>query len=527
MTAWKILVADDEVWVRENLCALLREQEGRFCILEPAVDGENALTRLEVDRPDILITDIDMPFLTGNELIRAGRALLPTLQVIVVSGYAEFGYVRQALLDGAVDYLLKPATRDALGAVVERAVANLDQQRTQEREAEVRTGALRRASTLLRDGALSDLLADDRVHSPLPADLGELDLTFTVYSLVLVKVLGAIADRDQLATLVAREATGSGKCLVFPNLRSRGEFLILTDREAEALDALGARLVTQLERHTGCGIEVSVSAPFYSFSKLRAAYREARTALLSRRADDPSHVVQFERVRGQAVRSRITPDLERLLAYAVSAQDKALIREVAFEGLGLRTRAAEWLLLEVKQTAEYFVHYLVNHGPLRPTSRARLTLESLSEALSAALEGRNVPQVCSLVDLWVDEVFSELSPAGSPMRQTVLAVQDYISEHYAENLSLTTLSQVFRVEASYLSKAFKQLTGANLMAAIAQRRIDKASEMIRDRELSLTDVAALVGYEEYAYFNRVFHRVAGVSPSDYRAHHGKVAYEIS
>ena len=85
-------------------------------------------------------------------------------------------------------------------------------------------------------------------------------------------------------------------------------------------------------------------------------------------------------------------------------------------------------------------------------------------------------------------------------------------------ISLTSLSTLFSVERSYLSKAFKQVTGCNLMLAIAKKRIEKAAEYIRQRDLSLTEIGYLVGYEEYAYFNRVFHKIMGVSPSEFKAH---------
>jgi len=111
------------------------------------------------------------------------------------------------------------------------------------------------------------------------------------------------------------------------------------------------------------------------------------------------------------------------------------------------------------------------------------------------------------------------------MKQTVRRVQDYIAEKYSRNLSLANLAQVFQVEGSYLSKAFRQVTGSTLVGTIAQTRIEKAEEYIRDRDLSLTEVASLVGYEEYAYFNRVFRKIAGISPSDYKNRHRREVHE--
>ena len=127
--------------------------------------------------------------------------------------------------------------------------------------------------------------------------------------------------------------------------------------------------------------------------------------------------------------------------------------------------------------------------------------------------------MCSVLEQMLDEAFGELTTGGASdsMRQTVRRVQEYIDENYFDAVSLTSISQMFHVERSYLSKSFKQVSGSNLMLAIAKKRIEKAADYIRQRDLSLAEVSSLVGYEEYAYFNRVFHKIMGVSPSEFKA----------
>jgi response regulator of citrate/malate metabolism len=104
------LIADDEYWVRENLRTILSWQEYSFDFLEPAVDGEDVLLSMEKECPDILFTDINMPFVNGVELVNIVKSRYPHVVTIILSGYSDFEYVRSALLSGAIDYILKPLT---------------------------------------------------------------------------------------------------------------------------------------------------------------------------------------------------------------------------------------------------------------------------------------------------------------------------------------------------------------------------------------------------------------------------------
>lgn len=518
MTRWKVLVADDEYWVRENLVALLEGLGDDLEVLPPAADGEEALARIIADRPDLLVTDINMPFLGGNDLIRAAVTEVPELQVVVVSGYADFAYVRQALVDGAVDYLLKPVTRETLAGALNKALDPLRGPRSPVASTDFQP----------EDRALSDLLQEGA--ATLPRELAVLDLEFRVFTLLVVRVLGLPrSPADRIRALVRREMSGPGKSLVFQNLGARGEFLVLTDRDGPEVTAAGHRLADHLEKLTGGPVDVGASAPFYAFSRVTEAYRQARAALMTRTAGEPGGLVEFDRVKGRPVQGRVPADAEKLLVLAITSGDRALIREAVFDRVGLGPGARDWLLLEVRQTVSHLAALMVQHAPALRAAPTGLALEAFQAQVDRALEARDLGEVGRLMGQWIDEFWAEAGqPGTSPtMRQVVRQVQEAVTDRYCENLTLAALAQGFRVDPSYLSKAFKQVTGSNLMAALTHRRIEKAQEFIRDRDLSLTDVAALVGYDDYAYFNRVFHKVTGTSPTDYRNRHRRPAHAPS
>lgn len=103
------------------------------------------------------------------------------------------------------------------------------------------------------------------------------------------------------------------------------------------------------------------------------------------------------------------------------------------------------------------------------------------------------------------------------MQGIVRQIAEYIDKNYFEELTLADLSKRYAVESSYLSKMFKQENGDNLMVYIAKTRIAKAMEYIRENHTSLTEIAFLVGYDDYSYFNRVFRKITGIGPREYKS----------
>jgi YesN/AraC family two-component response regulator len=532
-TECTLLIVDDEYWVRENLRAMLSTRELPIAVLEPAVDGEDAARRIEAERPDILITDITMPFMNGNDLIREVRKRHPRMPVIVLSGYRDFRFVRDALLSGAVDYLLKPVTKDALLDVVGRALSMLHASLAHEQEQAQLGRKLAMASSIIRDQGLSNLIAEDMSDEP-GQGAADLDLQFAAFTLILVK----LADLPRLlrrgsarASSISRtvketlsRCAGAGKAVAFHNVYARSEFILLTDLGERGVTDLCAHLPARLERCTGSRVSVAVSGSYFLSHRLRSAYQEARTSLLTRTVGSSGVAVRAEETGKTVVKKRLTSEMENRLLYSLQTENRKLAREVIFDQSGLRRCERDgWLLVEVKQTAEYVAGVIIQHAAQEASPSSMLSMENMADLLGAALDAEDLSEVRSVLDQLLEEALGEPAPAGvsDSTHEKVQRVQAHIREKYFEPLSLTSLSALFALERSSLSKAFKLVTGCNLMSAIAKRRIERAAQYIREEDLSLSDISYLVGYEEYAYFNRVFRKIMGMSPSEYKSTVGR------
>ena len=102
------------------------------------------------------------------------------------------------------------------------------------------------------------------------------------------------------------------------------------------------------------------------------------------------------------------------------------------------------------------------------------------------------------------------------IRNCIQEAAEYVEEHFQDNITLTSLSGMFHVESSYFSRMFRKETGKNLMVYLCEKRMNKAIEYMKKSDRNLTEIAFMVGYDDYTYFNKVFKKVKGMSPREYR-----------
>ena len=160
-TSYKVLIADDEYWTREKLRSMIDWPRYSLSCMEPAADGEEVLKRLEEEHPDILITDINMPFVNGVELLQVIHEKYPDIITFVISGYDDFQYVKDTFMAGSINYLVKPLTRIDLVNALSKALEIISSRQADARQRQEQQNQLLKASSLLQDREFSQLLERD------------------------------------------------------------------------------------------------------------------------------------------------------------------------------------------------------------------------------------------------------------------------------------------------------------------------------------------------------------------------------
>lgn len=158
---YKVLAADDEFWSRENIRNLIPWEEYSLEFLEPACDGEEVMERIEEEKPDIILTDINMPFLSGLELLERLQKEYPEIITVAISGYDDFDKVKGVFVSGGLDYLLKPVGKEEMVKVLTKALNLLEER--ENTKSRMKPGRIRehKLSSFLEDSEYSALLSEN------------------------------------------------------------------------------------------------------------------------------------------------------------------------------------------------------------------------------------------------------------------------------------------------------------------------------------------------------------------------------
>jgi YesN/AraC family two-component response regulator len=522
-TKYKVLSADDELWSRENIRRMLTWEDYSIEFLEPACDGEEVLERIPEEKPDIVITDINMPFISGLELLDKIHRDYPDIITLAVSGYDDFQKVKGVFMAGGIDYLLKPVGKAQLVDSLSKALKTLE-----EREAE----KMASEDSRLRENYVSSFLEDDEFSSMLngklfrPGKESHVPSTnvFSEISTILVKfhnveVLKQNYGRDVLRMSYdmkakLRELIDVERSIVFNYTDKVNEFIIELNATPAKLRLIADRIHEAFPIESQGPVTIVIHEQASSLDDIATVYREMISELVTRPF---SHVHSIVTCAGSERISRLndryTDRIEAQIAGLLGKHDIKQAENIIMETAGLRRcDSAGWSLFEVTQ----FTAGLINTIAENDRGGNYRSYEEVQDAINYGLRTLNKEIILDNVSLALRIAAGAGNSEGSSISSQVESVHDYITKHYMDHLSLSDLAGQFYVEPSYLSRKFSQTYNETITAFITRCRMNRAKELMRDENNKLEVISFDVGYDDYNYFSRVFRRFEGISPTECR-----------
>ncbi len=500
---WKVLLVEDETFVRKKLRKLVNWEELGFTVCGEADNGEDALQQMETLRPDLVLADIAMPVMDGLELLRASQAAGYASKFIMLTCMNEFEYPRQALELGAIGYILKLSMSIAeLQAALAKAGAELEKSRVQ------RELALSRAFDHCYAQALRSL------HT---GESGEAcDAAVEAISTVRVSMGAAPLKQVALVTLFGDE-TG----------RLTEEWLagrVITPETCVWKNALFHNGITTLFFWAEGSMDIDVKA--LETGRHRGVYS---------RPFHPRHLLRRWQEHLQAMEMvwyEDTPGVRELMSGQTRHADQQKEGTVVPSWETERRIIAAFEELQVKTVDELLQGYWVN------LEKKRVPVETVREAagrlshMFASIAGR-VEAANGGGPLRNSRSHGELLAALSVLQTELAAamartkvkltdhpeinrILEYCRQHYNRNISLKAMATMVRMEEHYLSRLFRQKTNDSLINYVQTLRLDKAKELLAHTSQPVAEIGRSVGFPNENYFAKTFRKHFGQTPSQYR-----------
>ena len=498
---YQIMLVEDEMLVRESMAQ--NTNWGRFGFAAPHVfeNGRQALEQLEALKPDVVITDICMPFVDGLELAQHIYETLPETIVVVLTGFSEFSYAQKAIRYHVHDYLLKPVSPREFDQLLQGLAAELSEKR--ERQGVYSRAAV--AGEVLKDRFFQSLLQPE-----LPQELsGAMQEAGVEFGGGMHAVVLAALPEGQI-TLDGQDVTQLCMPAQFRVLEDQHAMLIVSGEDTAELmarTATGARqLCAQLEKHA---VPVGIGGAYSGLDGLRQSAQEAQHALGY--AFSSGQTLLFDPELRKASGSLQTDDCPTAAMIASALQSGAANRALELTGtLFTCIRRRRVHLDECRPVLQRLQILMASH----------LTREQLRRAPEMLL-----PQAgCSLeeVRLSVERLEGYILQCQSQQNDTPAArcgrmAVEYVNEHYADSdLKLPDVLEHLGVSRSYFSTVFKEKTGQSFVEYLTNLRMEKAKELLRETGLCTYEIAERIGFADPHYFSLTFRRREGMTPKQYR-----------
>lgn len=495
---YKVLVVDDSKHSREGAAAKIRSLFSERCEVQTACDGLSALSLSLSWQPDILLTDLRMPFMDGIELAEKLRVLVPSLKIVFFSNYSDKEYLKAAIKIQAVSYIDKPVDDEKLYSTIESCVVSLDESRLLRRELLSYREDFRALIMRLWGNALCrpNIYIDSYTRHFEKLHLEK--LVQAAYRCI-------ICPYQPDSELFGRLSEGVYRYLPAMDIDRQAVGFVYADDEAllngSGFYSLMDRLSSACERMR---ISVGDNAPDYA-----RAWQSYQTALEASEEhffdDNPVHFHA-----PQAKGAKELPDIDALLAAlkqnAMSTNPplEAAIN-AAMDALAL-TRSEEAARLFCIRLADFLIKYSEAYYFDFHLCFSR---QQLLNAIGAA---RLYGDLRALINGWAANLRGETTGEKAIVRMVV----SYVNLHYAEPLSVADIASHIGYSTAHLSELFKQHTGVTIKQQIINVRIDHVKRALKQGGYSLESIAAACGYQNARYLCHVFKSHTGVTPSQYR-----------
>jgi len=523
-----VFLVEDETLIRQNMRNAIEGGGDEFACAGEAADGELALTIIQDVKPDILVTDIKMPFMDGLTLARHAKAIIPWLRIIIVSGYDDFDLARQAIGIGVDHYILKPVSNRDLFSALRLSAQKITEYKRQSvsflknlSDEELVKNTL--VTSFLERLCGGEVGSDEALRRSEELGVGLLARQYAV-AVALCEDRDGIPHRQAVASKVKYLFSETEEVLCF---MSGADRVVLIVKGATEMDAVGRAyhaaqtLKHELEDGLSASVTVGVSGVTGRISGLHEAWKEAAVLLKTFGGAQRGRIFGVGDLRGDVeggasrLEELFNADLEGKLKFAGPADVPLLVEELMKNAAGEEVQGMlyrHYVLMDLTASA---MRILKGLNPSLDRSELSGEFADRDRVVTSAVSARECTELATEICM----KFIELRDRGGSChhRKLVLRACEYIRENYNNpDISLNTVAAHVALSPAHFSTIFAQEMSETFIDHLTSVRIEKVKELLLSTDDKIVNIAFSVGYSEPNYLSYLFKKREGLSPKEYR-----------
>ena len=526
-----IVIFEDDYIVRRSLVESIEWEKHGFIVKGIAEDGEKGIALIDKLHPDIIVSDIKMPFIDGIEIARYVRDTYPESRVVLLTGYDEFDFIQEALRLRVFDYVMKPVEDEYLLKVLKNAADDINNQLRLKKQLSESMPVLRQqflsgliTGRIKKDDILSELQfhgiqfeegpfcvytikVDGYQDESQRKNLSEIN----ILKLNIINMLSSIFN-ESLPSLIFD--TGI-RLVVILKFFEVGEE-VLTDKSIEA----GEMMLNEINHRLKTIITIGVGRVYYGYDNIPVSYEESQAALEYRHIFGKGQVLHIEDTGFPTVSGLMEfrgrdKDIAMKVKLGLANDAIDIINDIEKELLSNDYVSLDYLKLVAIEITFHIFRELENS--IYNDAVSNIDFYTIYSEVNRA---ETIQEIFIIIKEMINGFASFVNNQRGKLQKSVTeeAVK-YIEENFSnESLSLKDVSSYVHINPTYFSMVFKKEKGVNFSEYLLEYRMNKAMEIIKNSEKKVYEVAEEVGYSNPQYFSVCFKKYTGMSPIEYRKH---------
>lgn len=530
---FKVIIVDDEESSRELIRLSMDWEDLNFDIIGEASNAEEALEIIESNPPDLVLTDIYMPYMNGIELSERILAQYPDMKIIVITGHDDFEYAQRGIKAGVYDFIVKPIDEDEIEHTIKKAYNQIKEEREQKANYGWLEDQLKKELPYLKEKFLIDLLQShmeeqDFLRRKKFTKINEISSVYQITMIEIIPIELEEQNKNQQGPYLSYMFIESIKTIL-EDLVGVEVFIdntnniIILNTNKDTVQDMNKRIETIKRRilsHVGINLMIGIGGWYEGFNKIKLSYKEALEAVSYKIVSGTNQIITYE----DLVISKPSPTgldetwenkLSIYIKSGIVDESLTIIDKVFNQVMHQENIELKSLRLKAVQLLMVITNAVVEIG---------INIEDKKMASESAFEevfhSNSLPDIKLIISSFIEDVCKEVNHEHLNKQNSIIdKINFYIEEHIKETLSLNIISEIFHLNKSYLSRIYKERTGKTLGESILELRMEKAISLLKFTDKKAYEIAAELGYLDPNYFGNSFKKYTGKSISEFRKVH--------